>query len=161
MYVELFEAGLGDAIVLDFVNAEALQRKGTGFIANDYTRTGGLGPNSVYYCRTDRFDELSERLVQFTSALEESMQLMKSRNVGAFRPLLVEHWPTMSQNVVGSACERMLHSHTWDTAHIDRPASERWLRILFDESMIRNVPAFGDVVDTSIMDAVSSATVAV
>ena len=67
MFVELFEAGLGDAIVLDHTNAEALQHKGTGFIANDYTVTGGLGPNSVYYCRTDRMEELSDRLVRFTS----------------------------------------------------------------------------------------------
>jgi ABC-type nitrate/sulfonate/bicarbonate transport system substrate-binding protein len=161
MYVELFEAGLGDAIVLDHTNAEAMQHRGTGVIVNDYTESGGIGPNSVYYCRTDRFEELSERLVHFTSALEESMQLMKSMTVAELRPVLDEHWPTMPKDVVGSACERMLHSQTWDTAHIDRAATERWMRILFDESMVRTIPTFDDVVDTAILDAVSSPTVAV
>jgi NitT/TauT family transport system substrate-binding protein len=157
MYVELFEAGLGEAIVLDLVNAEALQRRGTGFIADDYTRTGGLGPNSVYYCRTDRIEELSERLVHFTSALGESMQLMKSMTVAELRPVLDEHWPTASQEVLVSACERMLRSQTWDTPRIDEAATERWLRILFDESMVRRVSAFGDIVDTTIIDAAAAA----
>jgi NitT/TauT family transport system substrate-binding protein len=161
MYVELFEAGLGEAIVLDLVNAEAMQHRGTGVIVDDYTRSGGLGPNSVYYCRTDRLEELSERLVRFTSALGESMQLLKSVNVAELRPLLDEHWPAMSQEVLDGACARMLNSQTWDTPRIDQPATERWMRILFEESMVRSVPAFGDVVDTTIVDAVESTTVAV
>jgi len=161
IYVELFEAGLGEAIVLDLVNAEAMQHRGTGVIVDDYTRSGGLGPNSVYYCRTDRLEELSERLVRFTSALGESMQLLKSVNVAELRPLLDEHWPAMSQEVLDGACARMLNSQTWDTPHIDQPATERWMRILFEESMVRSVPAFGDVVDTTIVDAVESTTVAV
>jgi NitT/TauT family transport system substrate-binding protein len=157
MYVELFEAGLGEAIVLDLVSAEALQRRETGFIADDYTRTGGLGPNSVYYCRTDRIEELSERLVNFTSALGESMQLMKSMTVAELWPVLDVHWPTASQEVLVGACERMLRSQTWDTPRIDEAAAERWLQTLFDESMMRRLPAFGDVVDTTIIDAAAAA----
>ena len=161
MFVELFEAGLGDAIVLDHTNAEALQHRGTGFITTDYTATGGLGPNSVYYCRTDRLEELSDRLVQFTSALEESMQLLKSVTVADVTPLLEQHWPTMPQQVLASACGRMLNSQTWHTARIDQQATERWMTILFEESMVRAVPAFVDVVDTSIVDAVDPAAITV
>lgn len=161
MYIELFEAGLGDAIVLDHTNAEALHHRGTGFIANDYTVTGGLGPNSVYYCRTERIGELSERLVLFASALGESMQLLKSVTVAELQPLLEEHWPTTPPAVLSRACARMLNSRTWDTPRIDRPATERWMRILFDERMVRDVPSFDDVVDTTIVEAAESATVTV
>jgi NitT/TauT family transport system substrate-binding protein len=161
MFVELFEAGLGDAIVLDHTNAEAMQHRGNGVIVNDYAATGGLGPNSVYYCRTDRLEELSDRLVRFTSALAESMQLLKSATVDDVRPLLAEHWPTTSQEVLGRACQRMLNSQTWDTARIDQPATERWMRILFEENMVRSQPTFGDVVDTVIVDAAESAAVSV
>lgn len=161
MFVELFEAGLGDAIVLDHTNAEAMQHRGTGFIVNDYVVTGGLGPNSVYYCRTDRLDELSDRLVRFVSALGESMQLLKSVSVAALRPLLDAHWPTMPAEVLERACGRMLQSQTWETARIDQTATERWMRILFEESMLRSIPAFGDVVDTSIADRAVPAAVTV
>ena len=159
MFVELFEAGLGDAIVLDHTNAEAMQHRGTGFIANDYAVTGGLGPNSVYYCRTDRLEELSARLVRFASALQESMQLMKSVTVAELRPLLDAHWPAMPAPVLASACERMLNSHTWDTPRIDKAATERWMRILFEERMVRSVPSFDDVVTTTIVDQIDPATV--
>jgi ABC-type nitrate/sulfonate/bicarbonate transport system substrate-binding protein len=161
MFIELFEAGLGDAIVLDHTNAEAMRHKGTGFVANDYVDTGGLGPNSVYYCRTERIEELSDRLVRFTSALGESMQLMKSVTVAELQPLLAAHWPTMPAQVLDSACGRMLHSQTWATPHIDQAATERWMRILFEERMVREVPAFGDVVDSSIIEAVESTAVSV
>ncbi len=161
MFVELFEAGLGDAVVLDHTNAEALQHRGTGYIASDYVVSGGLGPNSVYYCRTDRLEELSDRLVGFVSALGESMQLMKSVTIAELRPLLAEHWPMLPSQVLESACTRMLHSQVWATPVIDQAATERWMRILFEERMVAAVPAFADVVNTSIVAKSDSAAVAV
>jgi ABC-type nitrate/sulfonate/bicarbonate transport system substrate-binding protein len=157
MFIELFEAGLGEAIVLDLVNAEVVQDRGTGYIAEEYTETGGLGPNSVYYCRTDRFAELSERLVAFTAALEESMQLMKSVDLDDLGSLLEQHWPGTPSVPLRKACARMLGSHTWDTARIDPAATERWMRILFEENMIRRAPSFGALVDTTIVDRIGSA----
>jgi NitT/TauT family transport system substrate-binding protein len=161
MFVELFEAGLGDAIILDHTNSEALQHRGTGLIAIDYAVAGGLGPNSVYYGRTDRVDELSERLALFASALDESMQLLKSVSAAELRPLLDAHWPTIPAQVLENACTRMLRSKTWATPRIDRVATERWMRILFEESMVAAIPAFDDVVDTSIVDSIDVASVSV
>lgn len=157
MFIELFEAGLGDAIVLDLVNAEVLQDRGTGYIAEEYTETGGLGPNSVYYCRTDRFVELSDRLVAFTAALEESMHLMTSVDLADLHPLLEQHWPATPAVPLRKACARMLDSHTWDTTRIDPAATERWMRILLDEKMIGHAPSFEALVDTTIVDQISSA----
>lgn len=152
MYVEMFAAGLGDAIVTDLVTAEAMQRKGTGYIAADYLEVGGLGPNSVYYCRTDRFEELSERLVGFVSALQESMQLLKSVGVTDLAPLMRDHWPTTPLETISGACERMLLSHTWDTPVIDAEATDRWTGILHAEAMVGTQPRFADLVDTAIVD---------
>jgi ABC-type nitrate/sulfonate/bicarbonate transport system substrate-binding protein len=160
MYVELFEAGLGDAIVLDLVNAEIVAERGSGYIAEEYTQTGGLGPNSVYYCRTDRFAELSEQLLAFTSALQESMQLMKSVDLSDLYPLMSEHWPNTPVAALRRACGRMLGSHTWDTVRIDPAATERWMRILKDETMIRRLPAFVELVDTTILDRITATAAA-
>ncbi|MDA2889358.1 ABC transporter substrate-binding protein [Mycolicibacterium sp. BiH015] len=158
MYVEMFGAGLGDAIVTDLVTAEAMQRSATGYIAADYLEVGGLGPNSVYYCRTDRFGELSERLVRFVSALQESMQLLTSAGVEDLAPLMRDHWPTMPLGTLSGACERMLHSHTWHTPVIDAEATDRWTGILYAENMITRQPRFEDLVDTSIVDRLSVLT---
>lgn len=158
MFVELFEAGLGEAIVADLVTAEAMQHKGTGYIANDYTVTGGLGPNSVYYCRADRYAELNDRLMRFTSALQESMDLLKSVTTADLQPLLTAHWPAIAPAPLSAACERMLQSHTWDTARIDPEAADRWMRILHDEKMVRTAPPFADLIDTTITDKLAPAS---
>lgn len=159
MFVELFEAGLGDAIVLDLTTAEALQARGTGFIADDYTQSGGIGPNSVYYCRSDRFHELSDRLVDFVAALQESMTLLGSVTVAEVEGVLVDHWPTMPLPVLAASCTRMLESQTWDTVRIDADASDRWMRILHEEKMIRTAPSFAELVDSSIVDRISTTRV--
>lgn len=152
MYVEMFVAGLGDAIVTDLVTAETMQRNGSGYIAADYLQVGGLGPNSVYYCRTERFDELSEHLVRFVSALQESMRLMMSAGTADLEPLMREHWPTVPAATLSAACERMLSSHTWRTPVIDAEATDRWTAILRAERMVGAQPEFGDLVDTSVVE---------
>ncbi|OUS95206.1 ABC transporter substrate-binding protein [Rhodococcus sp. NCIMB 12038] len=155
MFVELFDAGLGDAIILDMTTAEALQHRASGHIAIDYTVAGGLGPNSVYYCRTDRFAELSDRLFVFVSALQESMQLLKSVTSEDLAPLLAAHWPSIPAVVLAKSCDTMLHSRTWDTVCIDADATNRWMRILHEEKMVRTAPTFEQLVDTSIVDQLS------
>ncbi|GGF92152.1 nitrate ABC transporter substrate-binding protein [Rhodococcoides trifolii] len=158
MYVEMFEAGLGDAIVLDITTAQLMQDKGTGFIAIEYTEAGGLGPNSVYYCRTDRVDELRERLVRFTGALAQSMDRMQSVTAGDLEGIMAQYWPQLPMPTLLASCTRMLNSRTWDTVRIDADATDRWMGILEDEKMVRKAPSFGDLVDTSIVDAALAPT---
>lgn len=155
MFVEMFEAGLGEAIVTDLVAAEAMQSKGTGYIASDYTVTGGLGPNSVYYCLADRYAELTERLARFCSSLQESMHLLKSVTTADLGPLLTAHWPAIAEEPLHAACERMLRSRTWDTVRIDPDATDRWMRILADEKMVHSAPSFVDLIDTAVLDRLS------
>ncbi|WP_067670321.1 ABC transporter substrate-binding protein [Nocardia miyunensis] len=158
MFVELFEAGLGDAIVLDSTTAQVMQDKGTGVTAIDYTEVGGIGPNSVYYCRTDRVEELSDRLVRFTVALGEAMRRLRTTGLAELEPLLTAHWPGIATPTLLRACERIKRSRTWETTRIDAAATDRWMRILKQEGMIRSEPPFAELVDTSIVDAVELAT---
>lgn len=153
MFVELFEDGLGDAIILDMTTAQVLQDKGTGTIAIDYTEVGGLGPNSVYYCRTDRVDELFDRLVGFTAALGESMRRLRTTTVAELEPLLAAHWPALATATLARSCERIKESRTWDTVRIEADASDRWMRILHQEKMVRTPAPFAELVDTRIVDS--------
>src|SRR3984893_2327014 len=62
MLQELFECGLGDAIVTDLLTGTTLARKGVGTIACRLADVGGPMPNSVYYARRDRLGDLDDRL---------------------------------------------------------------------------------------------------
>lgn len=159
MFVELFEDGLGDAIILDITTAQSMSDRHTGHIVVEYADVGGLGPNSVYYCRTDRVDELQDRLVAFTSALDAAMATVKATPVSELEPLLAEHWPTMPLSTLTAACTRIQQSRTWDTVRIDGAASDRWMRILHEEKMVGRAPAFQDLVTSHIVDAAELTTV--
>ncbi|GEM30935.1 hypothetical protein NN3_19420 [Nocardia neocaledoniensis NBRC 108232] len=160
MFVELFEAGLGDAIVLDMTTAQILQDRGSGAIAIDYTEVGGLGPNSVYYLRTDRYDELADRLVRFTTALEQAMRAVRTVPLAELEPLLAAHWPGIATETLLRSCARIKSSGTWDTVRIDAGASDRWMRILAQEKMVPTAPAFADLIDTRVVDSLELARAA-
>lgn len=156
MLAELFEAGLGDAIVADWMTALKLQQKGAGHVAVELAKTGGIMPNSVYYCRTDRFAELEDRLVRFTKALAQSMQSLAKTPVASLEPLMKRHWPNEPLPILREACARSLASSTWSTVRIDPAASDRWMRILLGEGLVTAAPAYRQLVDTRIMDAVGA-----
>lgn len=159
MFVELFTSGLGDAIILDITTAQAMTDRGTGHIAVEYTDVGGLGPNSVYYCRTDRFEELCDRLVLFTAALSDGMAAVRQAPVTELEPLLAEHWPDIPVATLSASCARIQRSRTWDTVRIDADATDRWMRILAGEHIVTTAPTFTDLVDTKIVDTAELATV--
>ena len=106
-------------------NAEAMQHRGTGVHRQRlHRRPAGSVPTACTTAAPTGSRNCPTGWCASPQRSQESMQLMKSVNVAELRPLLDEHWPTMPQEVLGSACGRMLHSQTWDTrAH--RPASHR------------------------------------
>ena len=159
MFIELFNDGLGDAIILDITNAQILLDQGAGHIAVEYADAAGLGPNSVYYCRTDRFEEMTDKLTRFTSALSAAMAVVKQTPVAELEPLLAEHWPQIPMATLTAACTRIQQSKTWETVRIDADASDRWMAILQDEAMVRTAPRFADLVTSRIVDAAELTTV--
>lgn len=157
MFVELFEDGLGDAIILDITTAQTMADRNTGHIVVEYAEVGGLGPNSVYYCRTDRFDELEDRLVRFASGLDAAMATVKATPVSELEPLLAMHWPNISLPTLTEACRKIQRSRTWDTVRIDADATDRWMRILEEESMVLTAPTFESLVTSRVVDAAEPA----
>ncbi|MFC7755577.1 ABC transporter substrate-binding protein [Tsukamurella soli] len=154
MFVELFRAGLGDAIVLDMTTAQLVVEQGEGHVAVDYASAWGVGPNSVYYCRADRFEELSDRLVAFTTALSRAMDAIAQSSPEDLGPLLRQHWPSLPEAVRQRACRAIQLSGTWDTVVIEPEGVERWMGVLADERMVRSAPTFADLVCTDIVDRI-------
>lgn len=152
MFVELFRAGLGDAIILDATTATLLVQRGDGYIAVDYAAAWGVGANSVYYCRADRFDDLSDRLVAFLGGLAQAMEEIGRTSAVDLAPLLRRHWPTLPPDALTGTCEWIRESGTWDTVVIDPDGVERWMRILADEKMVRRAPSFADLVRSDVVD---------
>jgi NitT/TauT family transport system substrate-binding protein len=150
MLVELFRAGLGDAIILDLVSALELEADGSGTIVFRHLEAGGVMPNSVYYCRTDRAVELSDRVERFMDAIAESMSIVRS---GLAAPVIdaviAQRWPGKDPDLLRRAADEMARGGVWDSAVIDRDAADRWMRILADGGLVRHAPALDDLTGSS------------
>jgi len=153
MLVELFGAGLGDAIVLDLVTAIELERSGRGHVVFRHLDSGGLMPNSVYYCRTDRVEELRDRLTRFVSCLATSMSRLPDTPAETIDAVLAARWPGKDITVLREAVAQMKAGRTWETVAIDPASSDRWMRMLAENHMVTRAPRYDELADDSFMKA--------
>jgi NitT/TauT family transport system substrate-binding protein len=151
MLVELFTAGLGDAIIADLVTALELEAAGTGRIVFRHLDAGGIMPNSVYYCRTDRVEELREPISRFVTGIDAAMRLVPSADPHSIDEILKHRWPEKDQGILREAQRQMATSAVWHTVAIDEHASDRWMRILTEAGLVRTAPSYATLADDSFM----------
>ena len=151
MLVELFTAGLGDAIIADLVTALELEAAGTGRIIFRHLDAGGIMPNSVYYCRTDRVEELRESITRFVTGIDAAMRLVPTTDSHSIDEILKRRWPEKDQGILREAQRQMAASAVWQTVAIDEHASDRWMRILAEAGLVRTAPSYATLADDSFM----------
>jgi NitT/TauT family transport system substrate-binding protein len=144
-------AGAGH--IADLVTATVLQDKGVGHISQEHAVVGGIMPNSVYYCKTERLDELEPVLVRFVTALGRSMTDIADESPESLTELVTGLWPDVPTAALQSATGRLLASRTWETTSVDPAACNRWTGILQDAGLVTAAPAFEALVSTRITDA--------
>jgi NitT/TauT family transport system substrate-binding protein len=152
MLVELFERGLGDAIVVDLLTATGLQRGGIGFMTCRLADVGGPMPNSVYYVRRDRLESLHERIVPFLSAIREAMVELTSGAVETSE-LLAAEWPGVPEDVLREATGEFIVNGTWSGIRIEPDASDRLVAILHVAGLVTRAVPYEELVDTRAVDA--------
>ncbi|NQX12407.1 ABC transporter substrate-binding protein [Microbacteriaceae bacterium VKM Ac-2855] len=146
MMIELYQGGLGDAIILDLLSASELVAAGGGSIVFSILEAGGVMPNSIYYCRTDRLEELSDRIERFMDAIATAMQQINAGTVDAvIETVLAERWPTKDNALLRAAITKMADGGVWDTAVIDPDGSDRWMRILAEAGLVVRAPSLAEL----------------
>jgi NitT/TauT family transport system substrate-binding protein len=151
MLTELFEHGLGDALLVDVLSATGLQRRGVGFMSCRLADVGGPMPNSVYYARRDRLDALHDRAVKLLAAIRRAMADLTSGTVDT-SALLAAEWPGVDSEVLHDATAELITNGTWAGIRIDPDASERWLSILRDAGLVIHEFPYDELVYTSAVD---------
>lgn len=155
MLTELYEGGLGDALVTDLLSATLLGRNGRGFLSCRIAGVGGPMPNSVYYIRRDRLAELNDRLVALLSGVQEAMTAINS---GAdISPVLAAQWPDTEPEALLSAARELVADGTWSGVRVDSAASDRWTSMLHAHGLTPAEVKYADIVDTTAVDLVEGA----
>ena len=153
MYLELFEAGLGDALIADLGAATGLERSGAGHISFRYATAGGRMPHSVYYVLRERLEELLPRLVPFVQSIDEAMQQLRGSTAGDLTALFEKQWPETDPNLLADVTRQLAGDGTWAGTRLERDSCERWTSILYAAGLTVSPVKFEAIVDTRAADA--------
>jgi NitT/TauT family transport system substrate-binding protein len=149
MLIELYKSGLGDAIILDLVSAKELVADGFGTIVFEHLDAGVM-PNSVYYAVSERIDELSDRVDRFMDGIAAAMVKITSGTADAeIEAVLASRWPDKDASLLRAAADEMAERGVWDSAVIDRDASDRWMRILDEGGLVTHPATLEELLGSS------------
>ncbi|MGA2928565.1 MAG: ABC transporter substrate-binding protein [Solirubrobacteraceae bacterium] len=152
MLVELFEHGLGDALIADPLTTKSLELTKTGHAACWLAAVGGPMPNSVYYTERARLDELQPRLVALMGGISEAMAALSA---GADPSTVINaQWPDGPRAALLGAAETMAANGTWSGVRIEPAALDRWVGILSGRGLTVSEAGYPQLVDPRVVDAV-------
>ncbi|MFC4948409.1 ABC transporter substrate-binding protein [Pseudonocardia sp. GCM10023141] len=155
MLVELFVNGLGDAIVADPGTAATLVRAGQGHVAVSLADAGGVMPNSVYYVRRERLDELTPLLVPFAQAIQDATVQVAASTAESHIALIGKEWPDADTAALVDATDFLISSGTWTGVAIAREGVDNWTGVLHDAGLTVDRVAYSDIVTDAISKEVS------
>jgi NitT/TauT family transport system substrate-binding protein len=151
MLAELFECGLGDAIVTDVLGGNTLARKRVGYMTCRLADVGGPMPNSVYYVRRDRLGDLADRLVRFLTGIRQAMAQLTSGNLD-LADVLAAEWPEADRTALADGAAELISNGTWSGIRVDPDACGRWVGMLRTAGLVTRDLAYEDLVDNSAVD---------
>jgi NitT/TauT family transport system substrate-binding protein len=149
MLVELFEHGLGDALVADLLTATQMELRGLGYISCRFADVGGPMPNSVYYVHRDRMGTLHDRLVSLMAGVSLSMAELVVSGGDGTDALVAEHWPDVPPAALRSAVAELSTNGTWSSIRVDPAACERWTSMLYRAGLLIRELRWDEIVDGS------------
>ena len=150
---DLFAGGMGDAIIVDLVNAHLLEHKGLGTIAYRHADAGGAMPNSVYYTLPHLIGEPDSAPWQFTRAIQRAMNWMNDHDGNDCTDLLTRYWPQLPLDVLIDSVDDLKRSGIWTDVRIDPDGFDSWMRILAGEWLIDQPLSYRDIVDPGPAEA--------
>jgi NitT/TauT family transport system substrate-binding protein len=148
---ELYENGLGDAMVADPLTATVLRLGGHGFVSCDLADAGGVMPNSVYYVLRERLAELREPVAALLAGVEEAMAALTAG--AATDAVRSAEWPGGPADALGEAAAHLAANGTWPGVRIEPGGCERWFSILRERGLAGPAATFEALVDHTALDS--------
>jgi NitT/TauT family transport system substrate-binding protein len=151
MVAELFELGLGDGLIVDVVIATRLVKAGFGYATWNLADAGGSMPNTIYYVRRDRVEELHDRIVRFLDGLRQAMVDVNAGTVDS--SFFTSHWPELDLDVMESANRQMIADQVWGGPRVDLEGYTHWMSILRTAGVLDRDLPYDELVDSTAVEA--------
>jgi NitT/TauT family transport system substrate-binding protein len=153
MLREFFEGGLGDAIIADLATATGLRHRGVGVVSYYLGTIGGGMPNSIYYVRRDRLEELRDVLVRFMRSIRLAMTHLTGTPATELASFVHGLWPDLDHEVLDDATAEFIENGTWAGIRIDQSACDRWTTMLFNAGLMVAPVSYEKLVDVAVVAA--------
>jgi NitT/TauT family transport system substrate-binding protein len=150
---ELYENGLGDAMVADPMTATELKLGGHGSMSCHLADVGGVMPNSVYYVLRERLEELREPISALLGGVEEAMTALT--NGADAEAVCAAEWPEGPADALAEAAAYLTGNGTWPGVRIERDGCERWFSILRSRGLAGPRATYDELVDHTALDDVA------
>jgi NitT/TauT family transport system substrate-binding protein len=147
---ELYEDGLGDAIVADPLTATKLRMSRQGYLSCHLADVGGVMPNSVYYARRDRLEELRDRLAALLGGIDEAMAALTAG--AATDEVCTAEWPDGPRDALAETAAYLASNQTWSGVRIAEAGSERWFSMLRERGLAGSAATYEALVDHTALD---------
>jgi NitT/TauT family transport system substrate-binding protein len=100
--------------------------------------------------------ELSDRIDRFMDAIAESMRIIRAGEASlVIDAVIAERWPGKDPALLRRAADQMARGGVWDSAAIDRDASDRWMRILEEGGLVSHAPTLDELTGARRADVAS------
>jgi NitT/TauT family transport system substrate-binding protein len=147
---ELYENGLGDAIVADPLTATVLRLGGHGYMSCHLADVGGVMPNSVYYVQRERLAELREPIAALLEGVQEAMAALTAG--ASTDAVCAAEWPDGPAEALADAAHYLAGNGTWPGVRIERDGCERWFSILRERGLAGPAATYDALVDHTALD---------
>ncbi|OJJ42497.1 hypothetical protein ASPZODRAFT_147329 [Penicilliopsis zonata CBS 506.65] len=148
MLGNLFEGGMGDYYVTDYLSALAMAARNTEVsIAMEMVTQGDI-PWSVYYRETATITPaIRDAQRRFCVALGQGIDWVLEHDAESFRDELAELFPNVPVETVVSVTNSFRRNGMWTSTSVPRAAFDRWQQGLCDARLVKEPLAYETIVD--------------
>jgi NitT/TauT family transport system substrate-binding protein len=144
----LFQGGLGDYLVTDYLSARALVEKNPDLSIAMEMVTQGEVPWSVYYRETEgTTPEILDMQKRFCLGLNEAIKWVLAKDPAEYREELAELFPKVPVEVAIDVVNSFRRNGMWKSSVIPREAFNRWQKGLRDARFVTDPLKYDSIVN--------------
>lgn len=150
-----FIAGEDDYVTMFEPSASAMELAGEGYIVASVGEAGGEVPYTCFMARGDTFEKDAAFITSFTRAVYKGQSWVASHTPRELARVIAPLFPDNDEELLAVVAERYGEIGVWKSNPVmTEEAYHNLIGIIKVAGVIENAPAFADIVDTTVAEAV-------
>lgn len=132
-----FIAGVGDFVNLFEPNASKIEKEGLGYIVGNVGAYSGEVPYTAFYARKSFIDNNNETLINFTKAIEEGLEYVKTHSSEEIAQIILPQFPDISLKDLTTIVDNYKKYDSWlESPFITEESYKNLENIMMDANLL-------------------------